>query len=180
MTKNMLVVGQHKATATPVSTTCGTSSSTQLRCTCLQTKQDQPVARWDFISPVKADDAAQFAKKWRATGFAGAFAGDKLHLSLPRVLDLQAAMGTDPATGQFYVLSWYQFAGQRVHVRPGWMHQVTNLQPCLKLAWDFYTKAQMPAYIASWQLIASPIMRHNAEDYMAVGRVLVKAITNNV
>ena len=61
----------------------------------------------------------------------------------------------------------------------GWMHQVINLQPCLKLAWDVYTKAQMPAYIASWQLIANSIMRHNAEDYMAVGRVLVKAITKS-
>ena len=55
------------------------------------------------------------------------------------------------------------------------MHQVTNL---LILAWELYSKAQLPAYIASWQLIASPLMRHNAEDYMAVGRVLVKAITN--
>ena len=89
-------------------------------------------------------------------------------------------MGTDPTAQQAYVFSMRQFVGHRVHVRPGWLHQVTNMQPCMKLAWDFYDKAHMAAYVASWQLIASSIMRKIAEDYMAVGLVLLQAILKNV
>ena len=50
--------------------------------------------------------------------------------------------------------------------------------------WSLMTKhcrvSHMAAYVASWQLIVSSITRKNAEDYMAVGCVLVQAILKNV
>ena len=171
-------VGLSVVSTLPMSALHCTSSFTQPQCTCLQTKPDSPVARWDFINPVKAEAAAHFVKKWRATGFVDD--RTKLHLTKPQVDELQAAMGTDPANQQADVFSMHQFVGDRVHVPPGWLHQVTNVQPCMKLAWDFYDKAHMAAYVASWQLIASGVTRENAEDYMAVGRVLVQAIRKNI
>ena len=55
-------------------------------------------------------------------------------LSLADVAKLSKFLGKDPDTRYSYVQTVYQHHGQVVHVPAGWLHQVENLQDCVKIA----------------------------------------------
>lgn len=50
------------------------------------------------------------------------------------------------------------------------------LQPCIKLAWDFYNPHRMPAYAESAVRVASVLGGSNSKDYMDVNSLAVAAL----
>ena len=63
-----------------------------------------------------------------------------------------------------------------VHVPAGWLHQVENLQDCVKIARDTMFPERMALYMRARQHILVGIIRSNAADYMAMIGVLWAAI----
>lgn len=63
-------------------------------------------------------------------------------------------------------------ADQMVPVPAGWLHQVENLQDCVKIAWDMMFLERMALYMRTWLHILSGITKSNAPDYMAMTGVL--------
>jgi hypothetical protein len=77
------------------------------------------------------------------------------------------------------VVTLYQYVSEVIHVPHGWVHQVVNLQPCLKVACNVYDPLHYHAYALTAETIASPFFGNvMAEDYMAVNAV-VEGILNN-
>ena len=63
-----------------------------------------------------------------------------------------------------------QMAGDIVHVLPGYMHAVYNMQPCIKLAYDFLTSEDVLSTAVSMVNIASGVFgQRMADDYSDVG-----------
>lgn len=71
------------------------------------------------------------------------------------------------------VLQIEQTAGQLVYVPAGWVHQVTNFSPNVKVAWDCYTPGNFHKYSQLQHRIASSIFKQGmARDYMSSNMVL--------
>ena len=87
-----------------------------------------------------------------------------------------ARFWADPDTGYSYVQTVYQHHGQMVHVPAGWLHQVENLQDCVKIAWDMMAPERVALYVLTWQYILSGITRSNAADYVATTGVWWAAV----
>jgi dTDP-4-dehydrorhamnose 3,5-epimerase-like enzyme len=51
--------------------------------------------------------------------------------------------------GPWLQLVW-QHPGDQVHVPPGWLHQVQNLRPNIKLAYDVYCMQDFGLYLKRW------------------------------
>lgn len=73
-----------------------------------------------------------------------------------------------------------QRAGERVYVPPGWVHQVTNLRTCLKLAWDTYDVEHFPAYVLLQKELAPLFGAAMAPDYMGFLPVLETMINKKI
>ena len=71
--------------------------------------------------------------------------------------ETQVAMGYD-SSGRPYMPIIYQWSGDVITIPPGWLHCVFNLQPCLKIAFDYFEPHQLPSLIDSWTQIASPYL----------------------
>jgi hypothetical protein len=70
----------------------------------------------------------------------------------------------------------WQRPGRCVEVPAGWMHQVSNLRPNIKLAYDVYRLEHFGQYIKSWRDVAARRTRgSNQRDYMACVHVLLTA-----
>jgi hypothetical protein len=70
------------------------------------------------------------------------------------------------------VLVIEQRAGEMIRVVPGWIHQVSNLQPSLKLAFEVYDVNHFHAYGLLMHRIASPLFgKAMPRDYMGVNGV---------
>jgi len=64
-----------------------------------------------------------------------------------------------------------------VYVPAGWVHQVENLQDCVKLAWDFFgSPERLAVCLAAWQHVHAKIADINAPDYVCASAVLCKAV----
>ena len=74
-------------------------------------------------------------------------------LSPSRVQDLKKFLASKnlayESEGRATVQVLYQPNGDMVHVPPGWPHQLLNLKPCVKLAWDYYDPVNMAWYVLS-------------------------------
>lgn len=128
---------------------------------------DKPVAIWWFINPKSAAAADAWVRRNVEKGANGIA---KCRLSEPQLQQLQRAMEDG------HVERVEQYSGDTVLVPAGWMHMVTNQQPCLKLAFDVYVASSFPAYIDSWMRVASKVTAaKNADDYMAVNDVVAYA-----
>ena len=93
------------------------------------------------------------------------------------VLQLREDMGADPVTQIDYVHIISQCHGDMIMIPPGWLHQVVNKLPCIKLAWDFYTLEGLVKYVSSWQHIGQPLMRDKASaDYTNFMGVALKVL----
>ncbi len=78
-------------------------------------------------------------------------------------------MGMIPGTSTPYVAIVKQGHGEMVHVPAGWVHQVINMRPCIKMAWDVYQPKHLLNYVLSQQYVASQITStSNTADYMSV------------
>lgn len=55
--------------------------------------------------------------------------------------------------------------GQVVYVPPGWIHQVTNLQPCLKVAFDYYDPKHFGVYALVHELASKYFKLNMSIDY---------------
>ncbi len=129
----------------------------------------KPIATWTFIDPESAEAADAWVREnieEASNGIAG------YRMEVADVKRLQAAL----PEGHVRVLE--QYSGDTVVVSPGWIHQVQNHQPCLKLAFDVFVASSFPAYIDSWLQVASKVTADgNATDYMAVNDVLAYAFS---
>ena len=63
-----------------------------------------------------------------------------------------------------------------VHVPPGWPHQVVNLAPCVKMAWDFYDIEHLTHYVLSRQYIAKYMPK--SDDYMGASRLMKNVVAS--
>lgn len=117
------------------------------------------LAVWVFIHPSAVSTADQWLKEH---GSAGGFATPgKVVLDDDDVAGLKAAL----PPGSVVILE--QHAGDRVYVPPGWVHQVRNLRPSLKLAWDWHDMSHLSQYAMLQSRIASPLFgAAMAHDYM--------------
>jgi JmjC domain, hydroxylase len=101
---------------------------------------NEPSARWDCFSPAAAkflhsalmDTTLHKPESYgnSALGLNGVvFLGDK---------DLEGVKRRVATACPGDVVTLNQSVGDVIHVPPGWVHQVVNLQPCLKVACDVY------------------------------------------
>lgn len=90
----------------------------------------------------------------------------KAHLSTEEMETLRGVFGE-----KMVVLE--QKGGDMVFVPPGWVHQVTNLQPCLKVAWDTYDARHYEQYCLLHRRIACKYFGSTmADDYMSFNLLL--------
>ena len=67
-----------------------------------------------------------------------------------------------------YVRIVWQHHNDVITVPPGWAHQVVNLKPCLKVAFDFASPSAMPVYaIVHKQVLSRLVGAANTPDYTA-------------
>ena len=101
-----------------------------------------------------------------------------IRLTLDRVQDVRTHLANldllydDKGTDMVPIIK--QRHGDLVHVPAGYMHQVENLHPCVKLAWDKYVAAHLHRYALSWRYINSQVA--GGPDYMGAAVVVKKAI----
>jgi len=145
----------------------------------LQVKEGTALARWVFVNPCCIVTANEYAKKEFKQCQQGFDKCTKdghdmfdTFLSQADVAKLSKFLGKDPETGRAYVQTVYQHHGQVMHVPAGWLHQVENLQDCVKIAWDIMVPERMAAYMTTWQHVLACVTKSNAPDYMAAMGVL--------
>ncbi|KAL3157775.1 hypothetical protein ABBQ32_012200 [Trebouxia sp. C0010 RCD-2024] len=146
-------------------------------------KQGTALARWVFVHPcsiIRANEYVRREVKQCPEGFDKCTKeGRDTFDTFPSQADvakLSKFLGKDLETGCAYVRTVYQHHGQVVHVPAGWLHQVENLQDCVKIAWDRMVPERMAAYMATWQLVLASVIKSNAPDYMAATGVLWVAV----
>ena len=142
--------------------------------------QGTALAMWAFINPVAAVQANAWIaahiqpSKEKRKGNRAASLKDRIVLSEQQLHDLSAHLGRDEHQRN-YVQIVFQHHGELIHIPSGWIHQVTNLQDCIKVAWDYYVPAHMSCYASAWKLIHAQVTKTNASDYMAFMGVLNNA-----
>ena len=142
------------------------------------------LAVWTFFHPVIVEASSKFVQGLqlaqgkkrvagdptrKATGSDG-FLGKtgRVRLSAQRVQDLREHLNDlhllYDSKGNDRMPIIEQRHGDMVHVPAGYMHQVENLAPCVKMAFDKYVPANLARYALSWQYVTSQVFR--APDYM--------------
>ena len=54
----------------------------------------------------------------------------------------------------------------KVVIPPGWLHQVVNKLPCIKMARDFYVMGGLVDYVSNWQHVGQPLLgEQSTPDY---------------
>ena len=141
-------------------------------------QQHMPLAKWVFFHPACVARAhAWVMANINKTGFSRDANGQAFHLKEDHIAKLQVHLGEDPKSGEAYVRVVYQFHGERMYVPAGWVHQVENLQDCVKLAWDFFASPERLAVcVAAWQHVHAKIPHINAADYLYAAAVLCQAV----
>jgi len=151
------------------------------------------LAVWTFFNPAILGHASRFVQqlqlarpsKRRAgdptaakTGTDGYLGLGRVKLSQARVQDLRSHLNSlsllYDAKGNDMVPIIKQRHGDMVHVPAGHMHQVENLEDCVKIAWDKYVAANMSRYALSWLYVTSQVT--GGADYMAAAVVVKNAI----
>ncbi len=136
---------------------------------------DMPLAKWVFFHPARlAEVHAWVQANGHADGLSQGSASFKL--STDEIAALTAHLGKD-SNGDPYVRVVYQFHGQRVYVPAGWVHQVENLQDCVKLAYEFFkSPSRLAVCLAAWQHVHARIASISATDYLYAAAVLCNAV----
>lgn len=138
----------------------------------MQADLHKVLAVWIFLHPTIAMKALAWL---RINGYPNGFeTTGKVHLSKQEIQDLDEHLVVDEHGRQYLE----QRHGQLVEVPPGWIHQVTNLLECIKMAWDVYELAHVPDYVASWHHISSQVTCSNSEDYMSCRLLIHSALSH--
>jgi len=142
----------------------------------MQADLHKVLAVWIFLHPTTAMKALAWL---RINGYPNGFETiGKVHLSEQEIQALDEHLGVDEH-GRQYLVRLEQRHGQLVEVPPGWIHQVTNLVECIKMAWDVYELAHVPDYVASWHHISSQVTCSNSEDYMSCRLLIHSALSHS-
>ena len=85
----------------------------------------------------------------------GRLSMSKLELTYEQIQKIQEfkADGSIDVEGAQYVDIIEQFAGDMVMVPGGVMHLVTNVQPCIKVAWDYFKMENVVNYELARELV---------------------------
>jgi hypothetical protein len=130
---------------------------------------DAVLAVWVFIAPWAIQAADVWLKQQGRLYPNGLASVQRVHLK-GKLLDRFAKLFNAFRPGSVVFVE--QHARDVVYVPPGWAHQVTNLQPCLKVAWDVYVPQHFASYALLHSTIAAPLFQNAMpEDYMAFNRV---------
>lgn len=76
------------------------------------------------------------------------------------------------------VVEVMQCPGQLVHVPAGWPHQVINVSPNVKVAWDYYDADNMHKYVQLQSIAAKCFKDSMMKDYMSFNMVLSSLVGN--
>lgn len=133
------------------------------------------LAQWVFLDP-RAFALPDFNVWFKATYPHLASRAPNL-LALPRdgeynkpVLGPQEIESLRKAVGNDYVHIVYQTHGSVVVVPTGWAHQVVNLQPNAKLAFDYLESEELHTYAEAHRTLIAPLADgHNPRDYRVWG-----------
>ena len=133
-----------------------------------------PLAEWWFVHPHVSALFADFVNK--TLHHKGGLS--KLR---PKGTDRERilAFGEQHAIlGRSAVVLIYQFPGDIVHIAPGWLHCVSNLLPCCKVAWEFCDCRPLACYTAVHRDISSKLFKGDSahDDCIATAHILTQAI----
>ncbi|GFR42749.1 hypothetical protein Agub_g3687 [Astrephomene gubernaculifera] len=138
-------------------------------------KKDSSVVEWELLAAATLKE-----KRLSPDGSRNAFHGGPLvdggsaNVFRPFVRDVNELRA---ALGENNVVVIEQYHGDVVHVPAGWIHQVENVQACLKLAWDTLNPRRLVHYFGVQRLVVHHgLWGYSPEDYMAIEAVLAKAI----
>lgn len=130
------------------------------------------LAEWLFLHPGLASEADNWLK---SNGFPMGFkTPDRVHLIGSVRAEFITHMNSIKDGGCILIK---QKGGQLVYVPPGWIHQVTNLALCLKVAWDFYSYKHFHYYAMIQTQIAKLFGENMVEDYMAANAIMEVCIS---
>lgn len=157
------------------------------------------LAEWLFINPRLVADADAWVKQHVLTtkrkrvdgghqeeqvprwplGFASPY-NDRVRLignDLQRFLSYMRQLGAERGINN-PVVEVKQCAGQQVLVPAGWPHQVTNVSPNVKVAWDYYDADTMYKYVQLQSIASTCFKGSMAEDYMSFNTVMSSLVGN--
>jgi hypothetical protein len=128
---------------------------------------DAALALWVFFTPsmVALGTLSAWLLKKRGKECLKVASGEKTTLSIDEVHDL---MRDHPGL----VRLEFQKAGDRICVPPGWAHQVLNLRPNLKVAWERVRRDRLALYSIQLDAITLKHFGKMAPDYVAIRQVL--------
>lgn len=129
--------------------------------------QNKPVAEWMFISPQFLSAAENF------------FKGEAEFIFLEKQVHLTGAkqQAFIHAMPRNSVIVLQQYAGDRIYVPPGWPHQVTNFQTCIKVAFDVFDPPNFVKYAQLQKQCIQPFFATSmAPDYMGFNSVMNKLL----
>ena len=139
-------------------------------------ERGDPLAEWTFFNPSSWSMSTSSYGNYRAT--LASSEGEAIRRLASRVQDLKKLLASKnlayDSEGRATVQVLHQHNGAMVHVPAGWPHQVLNLKPCVKLAWDCYDPVNMARYAQSWLYIRGKYMPRS-DDYMGAAVVLKNA-----
>jgi hypothetical protein len=158
------------------------------------------LAEWVFINPLLVAAADAWVKEHVFTtkrkrvegggyveeqvprwplGFASP-ASDRVHLKgddLQRFLTYMRQLGAERGIRN-PVVEVKQCPGQLVRVPAGWPHQVTNVSPNVKVAWDYYDAVNMHKYVQLQSIAAECFKSSMAKDYMSWNMIMSSLVGN--
>lgn len=135
---------------------------------------DAVLAVWVFVAPWATQLADSVIRNFcappRERGWVGGLASEpRVHLVEPLLGKFAAVLNTARA-GSVVIVE--QRARDVVYAPPGWVHQVTNRQACLKVVWDAYDANHYASYALLQTAIAAPLFKTSmVADYMAFNKV---------
>lgn len=139
--------------------------------------QDLVLARWTLIHPSAAKEACKWIQKqFKPSG--GKAAWTSAALSPAHVAELTGHLQAN------HIMVLEQRAGDIIHVAPGWAHQVENMAPCLKVAWDCVEPENLPLYVEVMRSIRAHIKFTSKDredtggDYLNLSSIMMRAATS--
>lgn len=113
------------------------------------------LAVWAFINPNHLSEVIDWTRRvFPGSGGICGSSETRCSLSLPQLATLSTHFGAEA------VRVVEQRAGDLVYVPFGWAHQVINLRPCAKFAFDTCLSTRLPDYLHGYAALHSGLMRH--------------------
>jgi JmjC domain, hydroxylase len=143
-------------------------------------ESDAPKVRWDCFHPKVASSLHRAIQGLNLhKGSYGRYGdGLKGHVFIQEE-DFSVVRTTMESILPGSVVTLMQGIGDVIHVPPGWVHQVYNMAPCVKVACHVYDPTHSHAYALTSRYIASPLFGDAMrEDHMAVNDVVLEVLNS--